>query len=273
MAGDVTTISVITAVKNAAAVLPGCLASVAVQDGIEIEHLVVDGGSTDGTLDLLRSWRDHRIAWTSEPDRGISDAFNKGLARAHGDLVAFLNADDRYAPGALARALSTLSAYPQAGFCFGHCLHRERDGRVWLNLGDPRYATRMRYYMPDVNHPTMVVRRPALEAVGGFDERWRYAMDYDWLLRASAHGVSGVLVDAVQAEMAMGGISDRHWWRAYAEARAIAIRHGASAIPAWIDHLGRLAKGSARRSLTAMGGHRLAHSIRLWRQQRILRRR
>ncbi len=263
-------VTVITVTFNAAQVLEGCLASVAAQEGVEVEHLVIDGGSTDGTLDVLRNWTRHPLVWVSEPDRGISHAFSKGLARATGDPIGILNADDRYAPGALARAVAALEAHPEAGFTFGHCLHRESDGRTWLNRGNPRYFERMRFFMPDVNHPTMVVRRSAYDRVGGFEERWRLAMDYDWLARAEAIGVRGVLVNEIQAEMAMGGASDRAWWRAYAEARDIAIAHGAPAGLAWMDHLGRLAKSGLRRGLVALGATSVERAIRLRRQRRIL---
>lgn len=263
-------VTVITVTFNAAQVLEGCLASVAAQEGVEVEHLVIDGGSTDGTLDLLRNWTRHPLIWTSEPDRGISHAFTKGLTRATGDPIGILNADDRYTPGALSRAVAALESHPEAGFAFGHCLHREGDGRTWLNRGNPRYFEHMRFFMPDVNHPTMVVRRAAYDQVGGFDERWKLAMDYDWLARAEAAGVRGVLVDDIQAQMAMGGASDRAWWRAYAEARDIAIAHGAPVATAWVDHVGRLVKSGVRRGLVAVGARRLEQAIRLKRQRRIL---
>jgi glycosyltransferase involved in cell wall biosynthesis len=267
--GSIAMISVITVTLNAAPVLKECLASIASQEHVQLEHLIIDGGSTDGTLNLLRSWTHHPLNWISEPDRGISHAFNKGISKARGEFILILNADDRASPGALARAVAALETDPRAGFAFGHCRHREADGRTWLNRGHQRYFERMRFFMPDVNHPTMVIRRSAYELIGGYDEQWRLAMDYDWLARAEAVGIRGVLVDAVQAEMAMGGASDRHWRRAYAEARRIAILHGAPAVIAWIDHLGRLVKTSIRRTVVTIGARRLEQAVRRWRQRTI----
>lgn len=263
-------LSVITVTRNAAATLNNCLASVAQQDDLAIEHLVIDGGSTDGTLDTLANWKQHPLYWISEADRGISNAFNKGIALAKGEFIGILNADDIYTAGTLRRAVATLINNPQAGFCFGHCLHREVDGRTWMNLGNPRYFERMRYFMPDVNHPTMIIRKDIYAQVGGYDERWRYAMDYDWLARAEALGIRGILIDDTQAEMAMGGLSDRNWKKSYREARDIAILHGAPVLTAHLDHLGRILKGSLRRTLVILGAHRLEEQIRLFRQRKIL---
>jgi len=264
-------ITIISVALNSIDHLTGCLESVANQ-GIPLQHVIVDGGSTDGTIDLLRSWTRHPLEWTSGPDRGISHAFNQGISRARSDIIGLLNTDDRYEPGALQRGLAALQTYPEAGFCFGHCLHIERDGREWLNLADPNYQRHLRYYMPNVNHPTMLIRRSAYVRVGGYDERWRMAMDYDWLIRAERAGVRGVLVDATQTCMAMGGISDRRWRRSFAEARSIAIMHGAHPLAAWADFSMRIVKGSARRTLVRLGLRGLERRVRLARQQRILKR-
>ena len=263
-------ISVVTVCRNPGALLRGCLESVAAQGLDDVEHVIIDGASGDGTVDLLRGWDRHPIAWVSEPDRGISHAFAKGLARATGEVIGLLNADDRYTPGALARGLAALDTAPGAGFAFGHCLHRERDGRTWLNYADPAYRSRLATGMPDVNHPTMLVRRSAYDRVGGYDERWSLAMDYDWLIRAERAGVHGVLVDAVQAEMAMGGVSDRRWAAGFAEVRAIAITHGAPRWRATAVFAYRLAKGGVRRVLVRLGARAAEHRLRRWRQRRIV---
>jgi GT2 family glycosyltransferase len=262
-------LSVVTAVRDGAAGIAACLASVAAQ-GPEVEHVVVDGASRDGTVDILRSATGGRMTWTSAPDQGISDAFNRGIARAAGEAILILGADDRLLPDAGHAIIAALQAHPGTAFVFGHCLHREGDGRTWLNGGDGRYWLRMRPYMPDVNHATMAIRRSAYERVGGYDLGLRYAMDYDWLLRAEACGMRGVLIDALLAERTMGGVSDRHWVRSYAEARDLAIRHGTPRALAWLDWQARVAKGLVRRGLVAVGLTGLEHRIRRWRQRRVL---
>ena len=258
-------LSVITAVRNGAATIVACLDSVSTQD-IVVEHVVVDGASTDGTVDILRSRTQRPPVWSSAPDAGISDAFNRGIARASGHALLILGADDRLAPGAAKLIVAALDANPQAAFAYGHCLHREAGGRMWLNRADRRYRERMRYYMPDVNHASMAVRREAYARIGGYEQRWRYAMDFDWLVRAERAGLHGCMIDAVIAERDMGGVSDRRWIGAYAEAREIAIQYGASAGLAWMDHLIRVGKGLVRRSLAALGCTRLVFIVRRLRQ-------
>lgn len=105
-------ISVVTACYNAARFLGDCLDSVRGQEDGQIEHIVVDGGSTDGTLDLLRA--DSTLKVTSEPDRGISDALNKGFARARGDWILWLNSDDYLLPGAVKTARALMRSHPTA---------------------------------------------------------------------------------------------------------------------------------------------------------------
>src|SRR5215217_4034122 len=105
-------ITVVTPCLNAAGTLAGCLASVREQDYPDLEHVVVDGGSTDGTLDLLRA--DGRVRFISEPDEGRPDAANKGVRMATGDVIGFLNADDRYDPGALQAVGDAFERHPEA---------------------------------------------------------------------------------------------------------------------------------------------------------------
>lgn len=258
---DECSLTVVTAVRNGIAGIRSCLESVAVQEP-PVEHVVIDGDSQDGTVEVLRSWQRGRLVWVSRPDQGISDAFNDGIARATGSAILILGSDDILRPHAAARLVAALAAAPEAAFAFGHCLHRELDGRKWLNLADCHYWRRLRYYMPSVNHATMAIRRQAYDQVGGYALRYRYAMDYDWLLRAEGAGLRGVLVDGVLAEREMGGVSDRHWIRAYAEARDIAIEHHAPSGWAWASHMGRVAKGFVRRAMVGAGMGGTTHAIR-----------
>src|SRR5688500_3797522 len=136
------TFSVVTATFNNGHLLPACLASVAAQQGVSVEQVVVDGGSSDGTPALLREWHDRLGAWVSEPDSGISEAMNKGIARARGEWLLFLHADDVLdSPQALAGVLPQLEASGAeiVGFPirFGAAPGRvvpPRGGTAWLRL-------------------------------------------------------------------------------------------------------------------------------------------
>lgn len=169
-------ISVVTVVYNRAKTLPECLDSVHAQQGVHHEHVVVDGGSTDGTLDHIRQ-RQHRLAWwCSEPDRGIADAMNKGLARARGRWLLFLHSDDHLMDSdSLARCAQILrsSDADMVGFPIQYGtperfrILRPRGGGWWLNLKS------------GLLHQATFMRRDLFERLGGYDPDLRIAMDYD----------------------------------------------------------------------------------------------
>lgn len=222
-------VSIITVCRNAAATLPATLASVAAQTHPAVEHIVIDGASTDGTEAILAA-AGHLAGWISEPDAGISDAFNKGLALSRGEVIGILNADDAYVPEAAAAAVAALAADPQAAWTFADC-DFTLDGRTVLHrAGDPDYATIIKRRMPVLNHPTVFVRRRAYERHGLFRTDLRLAMDYELLLRLHAAGEYGRRIPRTLVRMALGGASCRSILAAYAESAEIARHYGE---PAW----------------------------------------
>jgi glycosyltransferase involved in cell wall biosynthesis len=201
-------LTIVTPCLNAAGTLREALASV--QAAGSIEHVVVDGGSTDGTLDILR---EAPVEWTSEPDDGLSDAMNKGVARARGRFVGWLNADDYYLPGALARVRAVLEANPEAIWLTAPCLIVDGEGRE-IRRGVTRYK---RFFLRRYSRcsllvqnyvaaPATFVRRETLLAVGGFDGRFKYSMDYDLWLRL-AEIADPIVLDEPVAAFRMAGES------------------------------------------------------------------
>jgi glycosyltransferase involved in cell wall biosynthesis len=180
-------LTIVTPSFNQAGFIERTLASVAAQRGpFEVEHLVIDGGSTDGTLEVLR--RHPGLRWISEPDRGQSDAINKGFRMATGDVVAWLNSDDRYEPGALAAAAEALGA--GARWCFGECRVIDEDDREirrlvswYKNRQSRRYSVARLLGRNFIPQPAVFFRRDLLEEVGGLREDYHLAMDYDLWLR------------------------------------------------------------------------------------------
>ncbi len=155
-----------------------------------LEYIVMDGGSTDETVDILKRYGD-RLTWRSEPDRGQSDALNKGLRLATGEVVAFLNSDDYYEPGALHAVGEFFAQHPESHWLTGKCRTVDENGReirravtlyknAWLRLGGYGALQVLNY----VSQPATFWRRSMLERVGEFDESLNYAMDYDYWLRA-----------------------------------------------------------------------------------------
>lgn len=210
-------ISIITVTYNCADVVGDALRSVAQQRLGGIEHIVIDGASNDGTLEVVRSQGAHVSKLVSEPDLGIYDAMNKGLALARGEWVGFLNADDMLAgPDSLARILAaqdegTASA---ADLVYGDlvyvdCADTSRVIRYWKS---GTYApSRLRYgWMPP--HPTFYARRELLQRVGLFDTQMRIAADYDFVLRCLKQPDIRVrYIPEVLVRMRTGGASNRSW--------------------------------------------------------------
>jgi glycosyltransferase involved in cell wall biosynthesis len=176
-------LSVITPARNMARYLPHTLESVAAL-GTPHEHIVIDGASEDGTVELLEGREDPHLTWISEPDGGQTEAVNKGLRRAQGDLLAWVNADDAYIPGALDRALEHLERNPEVGAIFGAVNYVDEHGEVFRTLVPPRWSWRKYlYFGAFVTTPTIVWRRELLEQAPSLNERYADAADYDFYLR------------------------------------------------------------------------------------------
>ena len=182
-------LSVITPSYNQAAFVERTVRSVLSQRGdFELEYLVVDGGSRDGALDILRRY-EGQLELVAEPDRGQCDAINKGFRMATGEVVAWLNSDDVYAPGALDAVVRTFRE-TGARWCFGECKIVDEADRpirgaisaykAWVSR---RYSLRRLLARNFIPQPAVFFRRELLEAAGPLDESLRYAMDYDLWLR------------------------------------------------------------------------------------------
>ena len=225
--------TIVTPCLNGAATLEQALESVRSQDYPgHVEHVVVDGGSTDGTVELLQK---AGVRYISEPDRGLSDAVNKGIRMARGDVVGWLNADDVYLPGALAAAGRAFAERPEALWVTGPCLIVGADGEEirsavtrYKNLFLRRYSYRLHLVQNFVSCPSTFVRRAAFDRIGMLDERFKYSMDYDLWLRLGRLGAP-VVVDEPLASfrMAEGSLSMTGFERQFAEHAQNAREHGA----------------------------------------------
>jgi glycosyltransferase involved in cell wall biosynthesis len=242
-------VTVITAVRNGETVLERTMLSVFKQTYGNIEYIVIDGASTDGTLDVIRRYDDKIAYWVSEPDKGISDAFNKGIRAAQGDYIALLNADDWLSEDQIERGVQALRS-SSAEYVFGDLLLHDAGGRVLYRIkGDPDYTRIIRSKMPEVNHPTVLARKSIYNRAGLFDLGYRYAMDYEWVLRVHAQGGTGLYVPGIAGHMGLGGASDASFRRAVKEVRDIAIRYGRNRMMAEFEYRFRVIKGAGRRLL------------------------
>jgi glycosyltransferase involved in cell wall biosynthesis len=176
-------LSVVTPVRNAAAYLPYALDSVA-RLTVPHEHIVVDGGSTDGTVELLRNRDDPQLHWISEPDRGQTHAVNKGFASASGELLAWLNGDDELISDAVDRAVAYVQGHGDVGAVFGGMHVLDEYGGVRRRYQPGRYSWRRYLFLGDyIPTPSIIFKRALLEEVGQLDEGYADAADYDFYLR------------------------------------------------------------------------------------------
>ena len=242
-------LTVVTVCRNALALLKPTVESVLEQRAPAIEHWIVDGASTDGTREYLETLG-RGVRWVSEADKGIADAMNKGAKLATGRWVAHLHAGDRYLPGALHAVLQ--SAESRADVLCGAILKDEERGEV-------RYLpvpSRLRMDMT-IHHPATFTRREVFEEIGGFDERYPNAMDYDFFLRALEAGKTFEILPETIARMASGGQSERSLWKTYRETYEIRSRVLTSGWErSYAYFLLLVARGSVRRLLQrgGMGG-------------------
>ena len=193
-------VSVITPTLNQARYVTHTIESVRAQSYPAVEHIVVDGGSTDGTIEILKREGDAgAIRWVSEADNGMYDAVNKGLGLATGDVLAYLNSDDAYLPWAIEVVVRTSDARPDVDLVFG-------DG---IKLIESTGAQRLRLFTPfdrislanheSVMQPAVFWRRRLVERIGGFDVGFRYVADLDYWLRAAEAGAKIAHVNEVLA--------------------------------------------------------------------------
>jgi glycosyltransferase involved in cell wall biosynthesis len=177
-------VSVVTPSFNAAAYLRETISSVQNQDYPAIEHIVMDGGSTDGTVGILAEYP--HLTWVSERDRGQSDALNKGFRRARGEIVGWLNADDVYRPGAISMAVAFLREHTEVAGVYSDCPFIDEQGKPFYLSAARKFDIRTLLLEDYIPQPTVFLRRRAIEDVGPLYESLQYVMDWEYWLRIGA---------------------------------------------------------------------------------------
>lgn len=216
--------SVVTIALNNAGRIRRTIESVLSQTYPTLEYVIVDGGSSDGTVETIRQFDGRVDYWVSEPDQGISDAFNKGISLCSGEWIGLLNAGDWYERNAVETMAS--SASPDVDFLYGACAYHTTTGGVTRRAPDRCYRWKLPFYMPQIHHPSVFVKRSVYDAHGGFDPGLRCAMDYDFLLRIHKAGRVGRAHPAHIVNMPVDGVSVRNYPQARDEVMSVSIRHG-----------------------------------------------
>ena len=181
------TLSVITPALNSEQFIEDAIGSVSRQQGVSVEHIVVDGASTDRTLPIVR--RHGGVHWLSEPDRGQSDAINKGFASATGDLVGWLNADDYYLPGGLAAIARAAQEHPEADIIYGDCVFVDADGRLVRSKVEHAFdRSVLMYFGCYIPSTSTFFRRRIVESGLLLDRDYRVCMDFEYFARLACAG-------------------------------------------------------------------------------------
>ncbi|MEK6282004.1 MAG: glycosyltransferase family 2 protein [Acidobacteriota bacterium] len=192
-------VSVVTPSYNQSQFIERTILSVLNQGYEDIEYIVMDGGSTDGTVEILRKYSD-RIIWKSERDRGQSDAINQGLKMATGDILAYLNSDDTYEPNAISRVVEFFQKHPEKKWVYGKCrIINEPDQEIrkpitlYKNLLSKNYNYRKLLTENFISQPATFWKRELLSEFGYFNENEHLCMDYEYWLRIGQTHPAGVI--------------------------------------------------------------------------------
>lgn len=228
-------VTIVTPSLNQGRWIEQAIQSVLDQDYPRIEYLIMEGGSTDATLDVLRRY-EGRLTWTSGRDGGQAQAIASGFARTRGEILAWLNADDVYLPGAVRRAVEALGASPEVGLVFGEAEFIDDDGQALgraAHIG-PVDSGQLLRLGDCIVQPSTFFRRSAYDAAGSLDPELYWTMDYDlWLRLASTvptrhlHAVLSRVRCTPTTKTASGGA------RRLAEVESVVRRHGGRSLPAW----------------------------------------
>ncbi|MGQ9832428.1 MAG: glycosyltransferase family 2 protein [Candidatus Villigracilaceae bacterium] len=181
-------VSVVTPSFNQAAYLEQTLRSVLEQDYADIEYIVIDGSSTDGSVELIKKYASRLSYWVSEKDSGQAEAINKGMQRAHGEIVAWLNSDDYYLPGAVSAAVKAFEQDREALLVYSNILAVDADGQIINHLTYRPLTLQDLLCFEIIGQPAVFMRRAAFEQTGGLDPSYHFLLDHHLWIRIAAQG-------------------------------------------------------------------------------------
>lgn len=205
-------ISVVTVCKNSIDTINDCIDSVLSQNYKKIEHIIVDGGSTDGTVDVIKKSESVISKWISEKDGGIYDAMNKGISFASGDIIGFLNSDDLYAGPDILETVAGAFREHDIDSCYGDLLYVSRNDtdkiiRNWKSCELDYKLFKNGWHPP---HPTFYVKKSIYKKYGGFDTQYKIGADYALMLKLLLkHRISTRYIPEVLVKMRVGGDSNK----------------------------------------------------------------
>ena len=236
-------ISIVTIVRNDCTHIEETLNSVFEQSGesFELEYIVIDGASTDGTAEIIEKYADKLAFWVSEKDTGIYNAMNKGISHCTGDVIGMINSGDRYLPGALELVAKSFNKYGKLDRIFWGDV-------IYQHLGLVKgFREKNRYMGAFAPHPSMFVPRNIYETIGCYDESFRLLGDYEFMYRAvNEKKISPLYVPQPVAFYLEDGLSDRYVYRCLKDELTVKLRYGQNPIKARLIFLLKVIKNSLR---------------------------
>lgn len=241
-------ISIITVCLNSEKFIVKAMESVVNQDYDELEYIIIDGGSKDSTLDFIKSYQIKYpfIRYISEPDLGISDAFNKGIKMSKGDIIGIINSDDWLEDNILNKI--------SLSFNHGDIIHGKLQ--YWNN------SERGFVFIPNIsgierdmtiNHPTVFVKSHIYERFGNFKLDYKFSMDYEIMLRFYLKNVKFYYLDSIISNMSLDGVSDRNWFKGILESRRAKLDNGLNRMTVEFYFIFQILRSSISRLIQTIG--------------------
>lgn len=197
--GDLPKVSIVTPSFNQAQFIEETILSVQRQKYPNVEHIVIDGGSVDGTLDILKKFGD-KISWISEPDRGQADAVNKGIRKASGEFIGWLNSDDIYFNDTIYFAVKAFQDRPDVDVVYGDLFYIDQDGKILMERKEINFDFDILLYgLCYIGQQSTFYKKNIFEDIGYLDVNLQYVMDWELFLRIAVHGKKYLLVPDVKA--------------------------------------------------------------------------
>ena len=216
-------ISVITVVLNSEELLEKTILSVIDQSYSDVEYLIIDGGSSDGTVDIIKKYEKHIDYWSSSPDSGISHAFNKGLSQSSGDIIGILNAGDTFFADSFS-VVSKAFKVNNIDYLYGNSVLKDINNNE-IRVLKPKSTDEFPYGGMPFQHSALFVKRKVYDSVGYFNVNYRIAMDFELYLRIKKLNFKKYYLDKNLTSYHRGGLSDRYYFRGNYEALCASLSY------------------------------------------------
>jgi len=239
-------ISIITIVFNANELFERTIKSIVSQTSKDFEYIVIDGGSTDGTVDTIKKYEEYITFWSSSQDKGISDAFNKGINKSSGNIIGILNAGDLFNSKTIEIVSNAFNK--DVDYLYGNSIIRKERGQIDKTIIPARVKDFPYEGMP-FQHSSLFIRREVFSHIGGYNTNFKTAMDFDLLIRIYAADYRGLHVDRVLSTYFRGGMSDENYIGGYIEVLCVSLLHNKNYFKILVYFIYGILRTSVRRFL------------------------